>query len=436
MTKELHISTTSPYIGFFVFDQPFLLIRDLDIIKKILITDFDYFTDRTPTTNKNDKIGSKLLFILKGDTWKELRRFLTSLFSLSKLKMMVPLINETGDKVVQHLENNIHKKSINSRDVSLKYSLDVISSCAFGLEANALEDSNSSFVQATFKLFEVTFVRAIHILSCFFSPSLVNLLNFTFTDGEALITLSNIFKKVCEERKKSGKVRNDLIDILNNVKVEDNTHLNDEYKTAHAIQVLFAGHETAGTTLSFLMYELSRHVDVQNRLRDEVQNVLHDNAGDISYKTINEMTYLDMVINETLRKYPVLALLDRRCVKSYNLPNTDLIIEKGMPVYISILALHYDEKYFRDPEKFDPERFSDENKLSIPTCAYMPFGEGNRFCIGKPLAFITMKIFTIKVLSNFKIEATQDTPKSIKFDQKGVLLVPENEELKLRFTKI
>ncbi|KAF5308694.1 hypothetical protein FQR65_LT06055 [Abscondita terminalis] len=414
MAQELHTSTTSPYTGFFVFDQPFLLIRDLDLIKKVLITDFNYFTDRTPTTSKKDTVGSKFSFLLKGNVWKEVRKFNTTLFSLSKLKNMIVLINEIGDNVVQHLENNIHEDSIDSRDVSLKYSLDVISSCAFGFEANALKCGKSPLIQAS---------------------NLVNLFSCTFSDVDASKTLSKIFMKVFEERKKSGKIRNDFIDTLNNIKM-DGINLSDEYIAGTAIQILFAGHETAGTALSFLMFELSQHVDVQDRLRDEVIKVLKDVDGDISQETINKITYLDMVISETLRKYPVLGYLDRRCVKPYKIRDTDLIIEKGTPIYISVLALHYDEKTFHDPEKFDPERFSDENKLLIPPCAYMPFGEGNRYCVGKLMALTTMKIFVVKVISKYEIKPTQDTPKTITFDKKSLLLAPENGVLKLNFSKI
>lgn len=94
-----------------------------------------------------------------------------------------------------------------------------------------------------------------------------------------------------------------------------------------------------------------------------------------------KLPYLDMVISEALRKYPPLPLLDRVADSNYHVPGTDLVIEKGTPVYVSLLGLHYDPEYFENPEKFDPERFSNTNKDSAKR-AYYPFGDGPHACIG------------------------------------------------------
>nr|XP_022913663.1 cytochrome P450 6k1-like [Onthophagus taurus] len=86
---------------------------------------------------------------------------------------------------------------------------------------------------------------------------------------------------------------------------------------------------------------------------------------------------------ETLRKYPVLPFLDRMCNTDYKLPGTDIIIEKGTPVYIPMFGLHYDEKYWNNPQKYDPERFSDEEINKRHQYAYIPFGSGPHNCIGE-----------------------------------------------------
>jgi cytochrome P450 family 6 len=93
------------------------------------------------------------------------------------------------------------------------------------------------------------------------------------------------------------------------------------------------------------------------------------------------------VFTETLRKYPVLSFLDRRCCSDYELPaptgNGTITLPAGIAIYIPVLALHHDPTYFPDPEKFDPERFTEEKKHSRPNYTYIPFGEGPRMCIGK-----------------------------------------------------
>jgi cytochrome P450 family 6 len=90
---------------------------------------------------------------------------------------------------------------------------------------------------------------------------------------------------------------------------------------------------------------------------------------------------------ETLRKYPILPFLERKCCSDYQLPahtgNGTITLPAGIGVYIPVLALHYDPTYFPAPQKFDPDRFTEENKHSRPNYTYIPFGEGPRMCIGK-----------------------------------------------------
>lgn len=85
---------------------------------------------------------------------------------------------------------------------------------------------------------------------------------------------------------------------------------------------------------------------------------------------------------ETLRKYPSLPILTRRCTKTFSMPAGNRI-EKGDRIMIPVWSLHHDPDYFPDPDKFDPERFSSENKPTIKPFTYLPFGEGPRMCIGK-----------------------------------------------------
>lgn len=83
-----------------------------------------------------------------------------------------------------------------------------------------------------------------------------------------------------------------------------------------------------------------------------------------------------------MRKYPPVPVLHRICKNDYKIPDTDLTLPKNTEVKIAVLAMHHDETYFPNPQKFDPDRFSDENKHNIPHYAYLPFGKGPRNCIG------------------------------------------------------
>ena len=95
------------------------------------------------------------------------------------------------------------------------------------------------------------------------------------------------------------------------------------------------------------------------------------------------MVYTSFFFPETLRKYPPVQVLLRICTNPYRLPGTDVDLEKGIQIFIPVMGLHYDPKYYPQPERFDPERFSDKEKKNRPQYSYLPFGEGPRICIGE-----------------------------------------------------
>lgn len=125
--------------------------------------------------------------------------------------------------------------------------------------------------------------------------------------------------------------------------------------------------------------------------------------------------------SETLRKYPVLPFLDRTCTSTYKIPNSDAVIEKGIRMYIPLMGLQYDQFYFDEPEKFKPERFSQENK-TWPNNVYLPFGTGPRNCIGERFAYLTSMIGLGHVIARYKVEKSKNTPKSLHFNPNGFLL--------------
>lgn len=138
-------------------------------------------------------------------------------------------------------------------------------------------------------------------------------------------------------------------------------------------------------------------------------------------------------ILESLRKYPPIPINSRECTKDYKVPNTDLILPKGLVVFISVQGVHYDPEYYPDPEKFDPTRFSPENMGKLPQFAFMPFGGGPRVClgeyssnnrsvllifyiVGQRFALIQTKVGLIALVRNFKFRINPKTELPVKLD--------------------
>lgn len=187
----------------------------------------------------------------------------------------------------------------------------------------------------------------------------------------------NTFLHTFEYRQANNIVRNDFVSLLLGLK-----HLYTPLElAAEAFLVFAAGYETSSTLMTFTLYELALNQDMQNKLRAEIATRIEENDGKLTYELLFELKYLDMVVNEALRKYPPIPILFRKCVKDYKIPGTDLIIPKDIKVLINVYSLHHDAEYFPDPLKFDPERFSDENIKNIKPFTFLPFGEGQRNCM-------------------------------------------------------
>ncbi|XP_062621095.1 cytochrome P450 3A19-like, partial [Saccostrea cucullata] len=195
---------------------------------------------------------------------------------------------------------------------------------------------------------------------------------------------------------------------------------------ANCLLFFFAGYETTANTLSFFVYLLALHPDIQQRVYNEIVSELGDEEP--GYDNIGKLQYMEMCINETMRMYPVAARTDRTCVQDTEV--NGLKIPKGMQIAIPIWILHHSEKLWEDPEKFDPERFSAENKAKMNPYKFMPFGYGPRICIGKRLALIEIKVAMTKLLRQFVLSTCSKTNIPPKLTNRG-LTKPETMCLKV-----
>lgn len=115
--------------------------------------------------------------------------------------------------------------------------------------------------------------------------------------------------------------------------------------------------------------------ELQERTRKEIEKVLLNYDGEVSYEALMNMDFAGQVINESLRKYSPGNVLMRRATRDYQVPGTNIVIEKGKYVFLPMLAIHNDPEYFPEPEKFDPDRFSPENERERNPFTFLPFGK-------------------------------------------------------------
>lgn len=143
-----------------------------------------------------------------------------------------------------------------------------------------------------------------------------------------------------------------------------------------------AGFTGVSSTFCFLCYELSVNPDIQDRLYQEIVETNEQlNGKQLTFEALQKMKYMDMVVSEVLRKWPIGTMMDRVANKQFLLEQNDgsrVLLEPNNVLWIPTYAIHRDPKLYPNPDAFDPERFSDENKKDIHPCAYLPFGSGRK----------------------------------------------------------
>lgn len=185
-------------------------------------------------------------------------------------------------------------------------------------------------------------------------------------------------------------------------------YLNEEEIIAQSMVFLLAGYETTASTLTFCMYELAKHPNIQNKLYDEIKTII-DRGETLDFNNIMKLPYLDAVISETLRKHPPALLLSREAMEEYHIPEYKYTLEKDEAITIPVYAIHHDPEYYPNPETFNPDRFMPENRHNIVPYTYLPFGGGPRNCIGMRFALSEAKLGLANLLKNFIIIATDKT---------------------------
>ncbi|XP_044738983.1 cytochrome P450 9e2-like [Chrysoperla carnea] len=426
-------------IGIMAFNKPTLVIRDKNLIKQIGIKDFDNFTDHQKLFFKEgfDRLFDRNLFSLDGQPWRDMRATLSPAFTGAKMRGMFQIINECGEQMAAFYLNEIKKLGGDSKHIELelkdsftRFTNDVIATSAFGVKCDSFKDKNNEFYSngrnaTQFQTWRIVLVN--------FIPAVMKMLNIYTIPISVCDYFRNIVKETVTVRERENIVRPDMLHLLMQAQkgtlktenqIEDNkgfaavnestnAHgkaklLDDEDVAAQAFIFFLAGFETVSTAMCFTTYELALNPDIQQRCYEEIQEIVESNDGKLSYDVIQKIKFLDMVISESLRKWPPAIFTDRVCTKPYtfNVNGKDVLLEKGTNIQFPIYAIHRDPQNYSNPEKFDPERFSDENKQNIDPMTYLPFGVGPRNCIGSRFALMEVKVAMFHLIKNFEIILT------------------------------
>ncbi|KAH8410922.1 hypothetical protein KR222_009838, partial [Zaprionus bogoriensis] len=428
----------APFVGMYMFLKRVAFILDLDLVKQVLIKDFKSFQDRGVFNNAQNEPLTGHLFTLEGKEWRSMRHKLTPVFTSGKMKHMFSVVGEVGNRLVDTLEEiATANNDVELKELCARFTTDVIGTCAFGLECNSLADPNAEFRIKGKELFEKRRNNQLVQAFLFTNANLARKLKLKALPDDLHAFFMNAVRDTVEYRKKNGIKRNDFLDQLIELRAENEEEarkgsgidlskgLTIEQMAAQAFVFFIAGFETSSSTMAYCLYELALQPDIQQRLRDEIEAVLNEvSDGKVTYEAINQMTYLEQVILETLRKHAIVPFLQRQAENDYKVPNTDLIIEKGVTIMIPVHSIHHDPEIYPDPERFDPARFEPEAIKARHPYAHLPFGDGPRNCIGERFGKMQAKIGLVSLLRRFKFSPSSQTQIPLVFNTLSGLVQP------------
>jgi cytochrome P450 len=210
-----------------------------------------------------------------------------------------------------------------------------------------------------------------------------------------------VYGEISRRRAAPDPGRRDILSLLLGAHGEAGEGFSDREVRDQVMTLMFAGHDTSTSTLTFLMYELAHHPEVVERLVDEQEEVL--NGSPPSAEQLERgLPYLEMVLDETLRLYPPAWIGPRRVVREFEFSGHR--VPAGAFLNYSSWASHRLPEVFPEPDAFNPERFERERKASLPRGAYVPFGGGQRICIGKRFGQTEVKLVASMILKRLRLE--------------------------------
>ncbi|KAG8258200.1 hypothetical protein J6590_033672 [Homalodisca vitripennis] len=401
--------------GVYFFRKPVIFICDPHLIEKVLIQDFNFFHDRSLIDN-----GEKLSCSLSqgtGEKWRRMRYKLGPTFTSRKIRgMYEQILNCSGyilDRISQHDEKG---EPVEVEPLIFLFSTETIASCSFGLQLLSDCCEGLEFRRIAELMYDSSPIQLTRVILSMLYPEVFRLFRFKIITQPVTDFFLRLTKSVIKYRKQYHVKRNDFLQMLLKLKEQEDTdkisrgvNVNGDEKQCYSpskrnlmeenifteeciasLMYNFFGASLAPlvVTISFALFEIASNPDIQKALLTEIESSTKKHAG-WTYEAVMDMTYLDQVIQETLRLYNYNQVLMRRVTENYTVPGTNLVLKKGMVVHIPVAGLHSDPGHYPSPELFDPDRFTGNNYKSSLT--FLPFGDGPRICIGIKFAVLTMK---------------------------------------------
>ncbi|CAL1301839.1 unnamed protein product [Larinioides sclopetarius] len=427
----------------YLFHRPVFILYKPETVEVVLSS--STLTDKSVHYNFFHSWLGTGLFTSSGGKWRKHRKLLTPTFHFSILENFIPVFEEQSRVFVSKLKTLTREPWVDIVPLATLCTLDIICQTAMGVKINAQGNENKEYVQATHGISGAIINRA-------FRPWLyLDTIYYLTTEGKKY--RSNLRKVHGFSRKVIKEKRNEMLE-RNTLKHDETTedaecqarirkafleflleyHFKDPSFTEEFIReevdtFMFAGYDSTGMALSWILYCVGLYPEVQTKIVAELDEIFqNDIEREVTRDDLTKMKYLECTIKETFRLYTIAPFFMRECNETLKILGHT--IYPGSFFLIFPYALHRDRESFSDPEKFIPERFYPENSTERHPYAYVPFSAGPRNCIGQKYAMMELKLLVANILRCLRITSLDPRDK--------VLVVPymtllNTKPLRLRF---
>lgn len=211
--------------------------------------------------------------------------------------------------------------------------------------------------------------------------------------------LDAIMSDIIEQRRQHDEDTGDLLSMMLQARDEDGQGMSDKQLRDEALTIVLAGHETTANALAWCFYELAHNPHVEAKLHQEVDTVLQGRTPTMD--DLKNLPYTEKVIKEALRKWPPAWNVSRAAQEDTELGGYP--IKKYSVGLVSAYCIHHDERWYPEPDTFDPERFTPQAEAERPRYSYIPFGGGPRVCIGNMFAMMEAQLILASIVQRYRL---------------------------------
>jgi cytochrome P450 len=332
------------------------------------------------------------LFTSDGDLWKHQRKLMQPVFHSKRIESYAQTMVEHTQRMLTEW-SKASSATLQVNEEMMKLTLSIVTKILFNADVSS---DNEKVGEAMADLVDGLMNQSSGIIKIpAWIPTPANR-----KETRAINTLDNVIQRIITQRRASGEDTGDLLSMLLMAQDEDGSTMSDKQLRDEAVTLFIAGHETTAVTLTWAWYLLSQHPEVEAKLHTELEQVLNGRTPTLR----DQLPYTDKVIKETMRLYPPVPLIPRTVMEDTVVGGYQFLKNAG--ALFAAYAAHRSERYFPEPERFLPERWTDEFEKSIPKYAYFPFGGGPRICIGNQFALMEARLILATIAQHTRLSLT------------------------------